>query len=145
MLDLTAALLDVGLFVHSSGANLKMTLDNNFTWVNKFLNRIVGVPFDLQTRLFKYFTDILSANVIQAKKSGRYKTRTLDLRCLTNVRSIELYTFIIQTDSAAEKLTIKIRSIEVDRGMSWMQAKNKWVLIKGHKPTGGFYLSKKVN
>ena len=30
------------------------------------------MPVDLQNRLFKYFTDTLSAIVAQAKKTGRY-------------------------------------------------------------------------
>ena len=30
------------------------------------------MPVDLQNRLFKYFTDTLSAIITQAKKTGRY-------------------------------------------------------------------------
>ena len=145
LLGVSTALVEVGL-VNSNGGNPKvMTLENDCTNVGKCLNRIVGIPVDLQTRLFKYFTDTLSANVIQAKKSGIYTAKTLDLHCLPGARFMELYTFIIQTATATEKLTIKLRSIEVDRGMSWKQALNPWSLMKGDKSTGGFYLSKTVN
>ena len=145
LLGVSTALVEVGL-VNSNGGNPKvMTLENDCTNVGKFLNCIVGIPVDLQTRLFKYFTDTLSANVIQAKKSGIYTAKTLGLHCLPGARFMELYTFIIQTATATEKLTIKLRSIEVDRGMSWKQALNPWSLMKGDKSTGGFYLSKTVN
>ena len=36
------------------------------------VNRILGMPVDLQNRLFKYFTDTLNAIITQAKKSGRF-------------------------------------------------------------------------
>ena len=36
------------------------------------LHRILGMPVDLQNRLFKYFTDTLAAIVTQAKKTGKY-------------------------------------------------------------------------
>ena len=36
------------------------------------LPRILGMPVDLQNRLFKYFTDTLAAIVTQAKKTGKY-------------------------------------------------------------------------
>jgi hypothetical protein len=36
------------------------------------INRILGMPVDLQNRLFKYFTDTLNAIITQAKKSGRF-------------------------------------------------------------------------
>jgi hypothetical protein len=37
-----------------------------------FVVRILGMPVDLQNRLFKYFTDTLNAIITQAKKSGRF-------------------------------------------------------------------------
>jgi hypothetical protein len=36
------------------------------------VTRILGMPVDLQNRLFKYFTDTLNAIITQAKKSGRF-------------------------------------------------------------------------
>lgn len=36
------------------------------------LFRILGMPVELQNRLFKYFTDTLNAIVSQAKRTGKY-------------------------------------------------------------------------
>lgn len=35
--------------------------------MSKFLNRILGMPVDLQNRLFKYFTDTLTAVMEQGQ------------------------------------------------------------------------------
>lgn len=35
--------------------------------MSKFLNRILGMPVDLQNRLFKYFTDTLAAVMEQGR------------------------------------------------------------------------------
>jgi len=44
----------------------------NYTIPLVCVNRILGMPVDLQNRLFKYFTDTLNAIITQAKKSGRF-------------------------------------------------------------------------
>lgn len=49
-----------------------LMLDKDYNNMSKFLNRILGMPVDLQNRLFKYFTDTLHAIITQAKKSGRF-------------------------------------------------------------------------
>lgn len=37
-----------------------------------FLNRSLGVPVDLQNRLFKYFADTLNATILKAKKENQF-------------------------------------------------------------------------
>lgn len=49
-----------------------LALDKDYNNMSKFLNRILGMPVDLQNRLFKYFTDTLQYIITQAKKSGRF-------------------------------------------------------------------------
>lgn len=49
-----------------------LMLDKDYNNMSKFLNRILGMPVELQNRLFKYFTDTLQAIIVQAKKSGRF-------------------------------------------------------------------------
>lgn len=49
-----------------------LSLDKDYNNMSKFLNRILGMPVDLQNRLFQYFTDTLTAIVSQAKKLGRF-------------------------------------------------------------------------
>ena len=40
--------------------------------ISKFLNRILGMEVALQNDLFKYFSDTLTAIILDAKRSGRW-------------------------------------------------------------------------
>jgi hypothetical protein len=51
------------------------------------VNRILGMPVDLQNRLFKYFTDTLNAIITQAKKSGRFDMGILGKYCCFHQRN----------------------------------------------------------
>ena len=60
------------MIINSEACPGVLALDKDYNNISKFLNRILGMPVDLQNRLFKYFTDTLNAIVTQAKKSGRF-------------------------------------------------------------------------
>ncbi|EFX67393.1 hypothetical protein DAPPUDRAFT_302026 [Daphnia pulex] len=109
------------------------------THLPKFLNRILGVPVELQTRLYKYFTDTLSMTIHYAKTrsdfsamgivdigEGKYNHRT----------KLQIFTTDIATGSAAK---IELHRFEFDWGMSWETAQEKWNSITGANE--GFYLS----
>lgn len=70
--DVGGALVGVGMIVNSEANPGVLSLDKDYNNISKFLNRILGMPVDLQNRLFKYFTDTLEANIGQAKKQGRF-------------------------------------------------------------------------
>ncbi|VVC91948.1 unnamed protein product [Leptidea sinapis] len=53
--DLASALVGVGLIINSEHQ------PGDYNNMSKFLNRILGMPVELQNRLFKYFTDTLAA------------------------------------------------------------------------------------
>jgi len=74
------ALVGVGLITNSEAMPGVLTLDKDYNNMSKFLNRILGMPVDLQNRLFKYFTDTLHEIIKQAKKTGRF-----DLGILGNI------------------------------------------------------------
>ena len=136
--DVAVALVGVGIICNSESNPGVLTLDKDYTNISKFLNRILGMPVDLQNRLFQYFTDTLSAIVIQAKKSGRYDMGILDLGSgQDDVRRTKLYTFTDPTGTAK----IELHTFDVDRGMSWEKAKEKTSDLLGE----GFYLSTDVN
>ena len=137
--DVAVALVGVGICNSESIKGDELILDKD-TNISKFLNRILGLPVDLQNRLFQYFTDTLSAIVSQAKKSGRYDLGILDLGSgQDDVRRTQLYTFTDPTGT--EK--IELHTFKVERGMSWDVAKEKWSVLLGENE--GFYLSTDVN
>ncbi|CAB3245582.1 unnamed protein product [Arctia plantaginis] len=77
--DVAAALVGVGLIVNSEAAPGVLSLDKDYNNMSKFLNRILGMPVELQNRLFKYFTDTLAAVMEQARRGGRFDLGILDL------------------------------------------------------------------
>ena len=45
---------------------------SDFSHINKFLNRLLGLNVQLQNSLFKYFSETMEAVIKQAKRTGRY-------------------------------------------------------------------------
>ena len=45
---------------------------SEYNVISKFLNRILGIPVEQQNALFHYFTETLSAVILQAKRNGRW-------------------------------------------------------------------------
>lgn len=70
--DIAASLVGVGIIVNSEQTPGVLCLDKDYNNISKFLNRILGMKVELQNRIFKYFTDTLTAIVEQAKKLGRF-------------------------------------------------------------------------
>ncbi|GLH00308.1 Protein strawberry notch [Gryllus bimaculatus] len=139
--DVADALVGVGLICNSDSAPGVLMLDKDYNNMSKFLNRILGMPVDLQNRLFKYFTDTLNAIVTQAKKSGRFDMGILDLGTAgENVRRVKLFTFLRR--HATGLATTELHIVHVERGMSWDDATNRWSELTGAYE--GFYLSHQI-
>lgn len=45
----------------------------NNTTMSRFLNRILGLPVQLQNQVFSFFSDTLAAMVLQARRSGSWE------------------------------------------------------------------------
>ncbi|KAK0087083.1 hypothetical protein PV326_005306 [Microctonus aethiopoides] len=139
--DVADALVGVGLICNSENMPGVLSLDKDYNNMSKFLNRILGMPVDLQNRLFKYFTDTLNAIITQAKKTGRFDMGILDLGTSgENVRRVKLYRFLRKhaTGTAPTELHV----VHVERGMSWTEAVDKWSELTGSKE--GYYLSHQI-
>ena len=63
--------MGVGLITQSEDMPGMLTLDKGYNDMSKFLNRILGLPVNLQNMLFQYFSDTLAAIITAAKRSGR--------------------------------------------------------------------------
>jgi C-terminal domain on Strawberry notch homologue len=109
--------------------------------MSKFLNRILGMPVELQNRLFQYFTDTLAAIVSQAKKTGRYDLGILDVGVGgEHVKRIRVVTFL--RPHATGKAVTELHTVAVERGFSFDEAQEKALLLV-HKDEG-FYISHQV-
>lgn len=133
--------MGVGLICNSESTPGVLTLDKDYNNMSKFLNRILGMPVDLQNRLFKYFTDTLNAIITSAKKTGRFDMGILDLGTSgENVRRVKLFRFLRK--HATGKAPTELHVVHVERGMSWTEATSKCSELTGSKE--GFYLSHQI-
>lgn len=120
----TGALVGVGIIVNSDQTPGILNLDKDYNSISKFLNRILGMPVELQNRLFKYFTDTLGAIIGQAKKMGRFDLGILDLGTAgENVTRVRLMRFIRK--HATGIAPAELHTVQVERGMIWQEAIDK--------------------
>uniref|UniRef100_A0A0A9Y5M8 Protein strawberry notch n=2 Tax=Lygus hesperus TaxID=30085 RepID=A0A0A9Y5M8_LYGHE len=141
MKDVAAALVGVGLIVNNDSLPGSLILDKDYNNMSKFLNRILGMPVELQNRLFKYFTDTLQAIVTQAKKTGRFDLGILDLGTAgENMKRIKVHKFVRK--HATGVATSELHIVHVERGMNFSDASDRWSQLTGAKE--GFYLSHQI-
>ncbi|KYB27027.1 protein strawberry notch isoform X3 [Tribolium castaneum] len=139
--DVAAALVGVGLIVNSENMPGVLSLDKDYNNMSKFLNRILGMPVELQNRLFRYFTDTLEAIITQAKRSGRFDLGILDLGAGGEmVKRVRTVTFLRK--HATGTAPTELHTVHVERGMSWPEALEKLSELTGEDE--GFYLSHQI-
>ena len=71
-------MVGVGLFKPSMGRMGVSNIDKDATTMSRFLNRILGLPVQLQNQLFSYFSDTLNAVVQKAKRTGLWDGGIMD-------------------------------------------------------------------
>ncbi|ENN73998.1 hypothetical protein D910_07398 [Dendroctonus ponderosae] len=136
--DVAGALVGVGLIVNSENMPGVLSLDKDYNNMSKFLNRILGMPVELQNRLFKYFTDTLAAIITQAKRSGRFDLGILDLGAGGEVvKRARLVTFLRK--HATGTAPTELHTVHVERGMAWPEALDKFSELTSESE--GFWLS----
>lgn len=139
--DVIEALVGVGLIYKSKEIPGMFSLDKDYNNIAKFLNRILGIPVQLQNRLFRYFTDTFHAIIRQAKRTGRFDMGILDLGASKdNIRRVRLFRFLRKHATGIAPTDLHV--VQVERGMSWDEAMEVWTNLSGlHE---GFYLSHQV-
>lgn len=137
--DIAGALVGVGLIVNSEQVRGTLTLDKDYNNMSKFLNRMLGIPVDLQNHLFKYFTDVLDTIIEKAKKSGNFDSGIADLGANgEKVIYIKLTRFMRKHSTGLAPC--ELHEVQIERGMSWQEASDKCAELAD--PMEGFYLSK---
>lgn len=139
--DVAAALIGVGMIVNSENMPGVLSLDKDYNNMSKFLNRILGMPVELQNRLFKYFTDTLAAIITSAKRSGRFDLGILDLgaggELVKRVRTV-----MFLRKHATGIAPTELHTVHVERGMSWPEALEKFSELL--RENEGFWLSHQI-
>ncbi|EDW78559.2 uncharacterized protein Dwil_GK16502 [Drosophila willistoni] len=136
--DIAGALVGVGIIVNSESHPGVLSLDKDYNNISKFLNRILGCPVDLQNRLFKYFTDTMTAIINHAKRGGRFDLGILDLGAAgENVNRVRLLRFVRK--HATGVAPTELHTVRVERGMIWQEAIDKYADL--FNDSEGFYVS----
>ncbi len=136
MLDIRAALTKVGLV---SSNILPLTKDG----VPDILNRISGIPVDHQATLLQYFNGVQSKISNRGKMDRHNCTKILDLH-LHNKSVHRRNVLKVTSKNTIGPDKIYLHEIEVDDGMDWRTAEEKWLPKSGRQSDEGIYVSKDV-
>jgi len=118
-------------------------LDKGYNEMSKFLNRILGMHVEKQNLLFKYFSDTLAAIISQAKRAGRYDQGILDVGMTKEDRVELVKTHSFTRKHATGKAKIELHVLQVERGMSWQAAEEKFAEAACDE-NEGYWLSMQV-
>lgn len=105
----------VGIIKQVNGAYV---IDRENSAINKFLNRLLLMPVDVQNSIFDYFMLLFDFVVKMSKREGTYDSGTMDLGSSTDVVS-RVGTKIYRGVQYGTPFEVLLHKIHVDRGMSW--------------------------
>ncbi|CAM0902689.1 unnamed protein product [Alopecurus aequalis] len=118
-------------------------VDSDMHDVARFLNRLLGLPPDIQNRLFDLFTSILDVVLHNARREGQLDSGIVDIKA-KNVEMKEPPK-TVHIDSLSGASTVLFTFI-IDRGVTWELAK---AMLDGREndsdgsSNDGFYESKR--
>ncbi|XP_050873027.1 protein FORGETTER 1 isoform X1 [Lathyrus oleraceus] len=145
-----AALVSVGIVRDTVLGNGKdpgrlsgRIIDSDMHEVGRFLNRLLGLPPDIQNGLFELFVSILDLLVRNARIEGNLDTGIVDLKA--NVIELQGTPKTVHIDQSTAASTVLFTFI-LDRGITWESASN--MLSEKQKDglgsaNDGFYESKR--
>ncbi|KAF5728143.1 protein strawberry notch 1 [Tripterygium wilfordii] len=143
-----AALMSVGivrdtLFGNGNGKLSGRIIDSDMHDVGRFLNRLLGLPPDIQNRLFELFVSILDLLIQNARIEGNLDSGIVDLRA--NIIELQGTPKTVHVDQMSGASTV-LFTFTLDRGITWESAST---MLKEKQEDGlgsandGFYESKR--
>ncbi|KAK3042673.1 hypothetical protein RJ639_000925 [Escallonia herrerae] len=145
-----AALVSVGIVRDTVLANGKDTgkfsgriVDSDMHDVGRFLNRLLGLPPDIQNRLFELFVSILDLIVQNARHEGHFDSGIVDMKA--NTIELQGNPKTVHIDHMSGASTV-LFTFTMDRGITWEAAS---ALLDEKQKDGfgsssnGFYESKR--
>ncbi|GAU35451.1 hypothetical protein TSUD_364070 [Trifolium subterraneum] len=145
-----AALVSVGIVRDSTLGNGKdpgrlsgRIIDSDMHEVGRFLNRLLGLPPDIQNGLFELFVSILDLLVRNARIEGNLDTGIVDMKA--NVIELQGTPKTVHVDQLTAASTVLFTFI-LDRGITWESASS---MLNEKQKDGlgsandGFYESKR--
>ncbi|PIA37650.1 hypothetical protein AQUCO_03000300v1 [Aquilegia coerulea] len=118
-------------------------VDSDMHDVGRFLNRLLGLPPDIQNRLFELFVSILDHIVQNARSEGHFDSGIVDMRA--NAIELQGPPKTVHLDHLSGASTV-LFTFTLDRGITWESAS---ALLEEKRKNGvdstydGFYESKR--
>lgn len=118
-------------------------IDSDMHDVGRFLNRLLGLPPDIQNRLFELFVSILDVIIKKARTEGNLDSGIVDIKA--NIIELQGKPKTVHVDHMSGASTM-LFTFTLDRGMTWESASD----LLSEKQKGGlgsandgFYESKR--
>lgn len=105
----------LGILKESNG---ELSVDRDNGNLNKFLNRLLLMPVDVQNSIFDYYMTLFTFLIYRAKREGRYDNGTMDLGSTTDQVTLHK-TRVYSARLSGTYFEMLLHQINVDRGMSW--------------------------
>ncbi|CAF0734648.1 unnamed protein product [Adineta steineri] len=119
------ALINVGLISRiTSGQQVIYIAEKDHNSMSRFLNRILGIRVQMQNLLFRFFSDVLNAVIVDARRSGSWDLGILDLGTGEETVSVEkTQVFLLKTvQTNTTSLQVELHQIVVERGLAFSKA-----------------------
>ncbi|XP_068654787.1 protein FORGETTER 1-like isoform X2 [Aristolochia californica] len=119
-----AALVSVGIVRDTVIGNGKVTgriVESDMHDVGRFLNRLLGLPPDIQNRLFELFINILDLLIRNARDEGNFDSGIVDIKGSIIEQRGPPKTVHVDHMSGASTMLF---TYTVDRGITWESASN---------------------
>ncbi|PSS06282.1 Protein strawberry notch like [Actinidia chinensis var. chinensis] len=145
-----AALVSVGIVRDTilgngrdSGKLSGRIVDSDMHDVGRFLNRLLGLPPEIQNRLFELFVSILELLIQNARTEGHFDSGIVDMKA--NIIELQGTPKTVHVDHMSGASTV-LFTFTMDRGITWESASA--LLEEKQKdglgsPNDGFYESKR--
>ncbi|XP_050215928.1 protein FORGETTER 1 isoform X2 [Mercurialis annua] len=114
-----AALVAVGIVRDSVLGNGKLSgriIDSDMHDVGRFLNRLLGLPPEIQNRLFELFVSILDLRVQNARIEGNLDSGIVDMKA--NIIGLQGTPKTVHVDQMSGASTV-LFTFTIDRGITW--------------------------
>lgn len=119
-LDAREALHGVGMIVSNKKGSAYPEKDYNN--INKFLNRLLGCTVHLQNAIFTFFSDVLTAVILQAKRNGKWDMGIMDLGSNNEIATRKETKFYVLNSKSENCRKVEMHTVLVERGITWEKA-----------------------
>ena len=92
--------------------------------INKFLNRLLGLPVQMQNSLFAYYTSVFRWVAVAIKAQGKMETGVSIIEGESVERAFEPE--VVFSDPSSNAVTL-VHSLKVDTGLAWASALRVWL------------------